>query len=130
MKTMSLSKDNHEENIRLTCIVIDEFLVRMDEFLPKGEPAGILFLYTREDVSEVKNVENVTLLKAEISKTEGTLLSVGSARNGTDRFWTNYIFEAGNTPEEIKAWLLNTDVSVPFIMRCSRELSAHVDDFW
>lgn len=91
---------------------------------------GIRFRYYKKDESDESNKEKSILLEVTKDSKDEVTLRIGASRRGTDRLYSNYLFEAGKTQEEVKAWLENSDVCVPVILECAKHLSDSVDEYW
>ena len=100
----------------------------LEKPIEKYGKKGVRFPYSRENQKSAPT--NYAQLVVSRNSGDEVSLQIGVCREGTDRLYSNFLFEAGKTQDEIKAWLKNTDVCIPVILNCAKELSDSVDEYW
>ena len=110
--------------IQLASIVYSADAIQIEKY----EKKDFRFPYSREN--KKSGPENYARIVVSRSCGDEVSLQIGVYRGGTDRMYSNFLFEAGKTQDEIKAWLKNTDASIPVILKCATALSDSVDDDW
>ncbi len=117
-------------NTNLVRVCTKKLAERIQLPMDKKKPVGVRFQYCKDgepDDSEKTNL--ISLLVTKNDRNQASL-QIGASREGTDRLYSNYLFQAGKTEEEIKAWLENTEVCTPIVLNYAKELSDEVDEYW
>lgn len=118
----------HEQNVKLAEKVANHIADELEKPIEKYGKKGVRFPYSRENQKSAPT--NYAQLVVSRNSGDDVSLQIGMCREGTDRLYSNFLFEAGKTQDEIKAWLKNTDVCIPVILNCAKELSDSVDEYW
>ena len=118
----------HEQNVKLAEKVANHIADELEKPIEKYGKKGVRFPYSRENQKSAPT--NYAQLVVSRNSGDDVSLQIGMCREGTDRLYSNFLFEAGKTQDEIKAWLKNTDVCIPVILNCAKELSYSVDEYW
>lgn len=128
-KTESDSPESvHELNVKVAGTVANCVAEKLDEPIEKNGRKGMRFPYFREN--KKSDSANFAQLIVNGNGDDQVVLEIGVYRGGTDRLYSNFLVEAGETQDEVKAWLKNSDICIPVILNCVGELSDRVDDYW